>query len=299
MTQWLTVEEARAYLELPSVTYLNSYVEAGELAETRRGDSVVFSQEELDRWRSERNLFTLDMRDYIKCLHFAVGSLYTYCSVAGCATSNSSELAKVVDSFMLQKLGETAFQKFMDKNFKIFIKFEFEFHEEVVSQDVKEIALPGKWLRVYNPPERLRLTVKTIEMGNSRLVVPESEVEHRRHHHLIDVYVMVRVELPPDHLFRVLGESLRSRLGIRREEATLPRFEYLEADFGIATEEEMLIPQLESIQVEIVGYAWLSDLLEAGVQPGIPAQELKPGYYLPTGNLRRGDLEWRKLIELL
>ena len=254
MTQWLTVEEARAYLELPSATYLNSYIEAGELTETRRGDSVVFSQEELDRWRSERNLFALDMRDYNKCLHFAVGSLYKYCSVAGCATSNSSELAKVVDSFMLQKLGETAFQKFMDKNFKVFIKFEFEFHEEVVSQEVTEIALPGKWLSVYNPPERLRLTVKTIEAGNSRLVVPESEVEHRRHHHLIDVYVMVRVDLPPDHLFRVLGESSRLRLGIRREEATLPRFEYLEADFGIATE-EVLIPQLESIQVEIVGYA--------------------------------------------
>ena len=110
---------------------------------------------------------------------------------------------------------------------------------------------------------------------------------------------MVRVELPPDHLFRVLGESSRSRLGIRREEATLPRFEYLEADSGIVTEEEVLIPQLESIQAEIVGYAWLSGLLEAGVQPGIPAQELQPGYYLPTGNLRRGDLEWRKLIELL
>lgn len=299
MTRWLTVEEARDYLELPSVTYLDNYVEAGELAETRRGDSVVFSQEELDRWRSERNLFALDMRDYTKCLHFAVGSLYKYCSVAGCATSNSSELAKVVDSFMLQKLGETAFQKFMDKNFKIFINFEFKFHEEVVSQEVTEIALPGKWLRVYNPPEKLRLTVKTIEMGNSRLVIPESEVEHRRHHHLIDVYVMVRVELPPDHLFRVLGESSRSRLGIRREEATLPRFEYLEADSGIAAEEEVLIPQLESIQAEIVGYGWLSELLEAGVQPGIPAQELQPSYYLPTGNLRRGDLEWRKLIELL
>ncbi len=299
MTQWLSVEEARAYLELPSVTYLDNYVEAGELAETRRGDSVVFSQEELDRWRSERNLFALDMRDYTKCLHFAVGSLYKYCSVAGCATSNSSELAKVVDSFMLQKLGETAFQKFMDKNFKIFINFEFKFHEEVVSQEVTEIALPGKWLRVYNPPERLRLTVKTIELGNSRLVIPESEVEYRRHHHLIDVYVMVRVDLPPDHLFRVLGESSRSRLGIRREETALSRFEYLEADSGIATEEEVLIPQLESIQAEIVGYAWLSELLEAGVQPGIPAQELQPGYYLPTGNLRRGDLEWRKLIELL
>ena len=298
MTQWLSVEEACTYLELPSATYLNNYVAAGELVETRRGDSAVFSQEELDRWRSERNLFTLDMRDYMKCLHFAVGSLYKYCSVAGCASSNSSELAKVVDSFMLQKLGETAFQKFMDKNFKIFIKFEFEFHEEVVSQEVTEIALPGKWFSVYNPPERLRLTVKTIEAGNSRLVVPEPEVEYRRHHHLIDVYVVVRVELPPDHLFRVLGESSRLRLGIRREETSLPRFEYLEADFGIAAE-EVLIPQLESIQAEIVGYTWLSELLEAGVQPGIPAQELQPGYYLPTGDLRRGDLEWRKLIELL
>ena len=298
MTQWLSVEEACTYLELPSATYLNNYVAAGELVETRRGDSAVFSQEELDRWRSERNLFALDMRDYMKCLHFAVGSLYKYCSVAGCATSNSSELAKVVDSFMLQKLGETAFQKFMDKNFKIFIKFEFEFHEEVVSQDVTEIALPGKWFSVYNPPERLRLTVKTIEMGNSRLVVPEPEVEYRRHHHLIDVYVMVRVELPPDHLFRVLGESSRLRLGIRREETSFPRFEFLEADSGI-TAEEVLIPQLESIQAEIVGYAWLSELLGAGVQPGITAQELQPSYYLPTGNLRRGDSEWRKLIELL
>jgi len=298
MTRWLTVEEARDYLELTSTAYLKNYVEAGELAETRRGDSVVFSQEELDRWRSERNLFALDMRDYTKCLHFAVGSLYKYCSVAGCATSNSSELAGVVDSFMLQKLGETAFQKFMDKHFKVFIKFEFEFQKEAVSQEVTGIALPGKWLSVYNPPEKLRLTVKTIEMGNSRLVIPESEVEHRRHHHLIDVYVMVRVELPPDHLFRVLGESSCSMLGIRREETTLSRSDYLEADSGIVTE-EVLIPRLESIQAEIVGYAWLSELLEAGVQPGIPAQELQPGYYLPTGNLRRGDLEWRKLIELL
>ena len=159
--------------------------------------------------------------------------------------------------------------------------------------------MPGKWLSVYNPPEKLRLTVKTIEMGNAELVIPESEVEHRRHHDLIDVYVMVRVELPPDHMFRVLGDSLCSRLGARREETTLSHFEYLEADSGIAAEEEVLIPQLGSIQAEVIGYAWLSELLEAGIQPGIPAQELQPGYYLATGKLRRGDAEWRKLIELL
>lgn len=298
MIKWLTVEEARRYLELPRADYLKNYVAAGELAEMRRGTRVVFSQEELDRWRNERKTFVLDMRDYMKCLHFAVGSLYKYCSVSGCAASSSSDLAKVVDSFMLQKLGETAFQEFMAKNFKIFVKFEFEFREEVVSQEVTEIALPGKWLSVYNPPEKLRLTVKTIEMGNARLVIPESEVEHRRHHDLIDVYVMVRVELPPDHMFRVLGDSLCSRLGARREETTLSRSEYLEGDYGIVTD-EALIPRLEPIRTEIVGYAWLSELLEAGVQPGIPAQKLQPGYYLPAGSLRRGDLEWRKLIELL
>jgi len=298
MTRWLSAEEARKYLGLPSTTYLDNYAKAGELAGKHSEGRVMFSQEELDRWRKERRLFPLDMREYMKCLHFAVGSLYKYCSVAGCATSNSSELVKVVDSFMLQKLAEAAFQKFMDENFKIVIKFDFEFQEEVISQEVTEIALPGKWLRVYNPPEKLGLTVKTIEMGNPWLVVPESEVENRRHRPLIDVYVVVRVGLPPDHLFRVLGEISESKLGIRLEETTLSSFEYLEADAGIVRG-EVLIPPLEAVQAEIVGYAWLSELLEVGVQPGVPEREIQPGYYLPTGNLRRGDSEWQKLIELL
>ena len=299
MTQWLSAEEARKYLDLPSTTYLDNYAKAGELVEKHSEGKIMFSQEELDRWRKERRLFPLDMRDYMKCLRFAVGSLYKYCSIFGCVTSNSSELVKVVDNFMLHKLGEVAFQKFMDKNFKIVIKFEFEFHEEVVSQEVTEIALPGKWLRVYNPPEKLGLAVKAIEMDNSWLVVPESEVENRRDCPLIDVYVVVRVGLPPDHLFRVLGEISWSRLGIRQEETILSRFDYLEADSGIATEEEVPIPQLEAVQAEIVGYAWLSELLEAGVQPGVPERGVQPGYYLPTGNLRRGNSEWQKLIGLL
>lgn len=298
MTKWLTEEEARAYLDLPDTDYLNKYAKAGELAERRSGDSVMFSKEELDRWRKDRNLLTLDMRDYMKCLHFAVGSLYKYCSVAGCATSNSSNLAKVVDSFMLQKLSETAFQRFMDKKYKVFIKFEFEFQEEAMGQEVTAIALPGKWLRVYNPPQKLRLSVKPIDIGDPWLVVSEYEVERRRYHSLIDVYVVVRIELPPDHLFRVLGESAQSKLGLGREAPTLSHFDYLEADTGILSG-EVMIPELEAVRAEIVGYAWLSDLLEAGVQPSIWAQKMQPGYYLPTGKLRRGDSEWKKLIELI
>jgi len=298
MTKWLNAEEARKYLDLPSTAYLENYVKAGELVEKRSEGRIMFSQEELDRWKKERRIFPLDIRDYMKSLHFAVGSLYKYCSIAGCATSNSSELAKVVDSFMIQKLGEAAFQRFMENNFKVVIKFDFEFQEQVVSQKVSEVSLPGKWLRVYSPPEKLGLTVKTIGLGNSWLIVPESEVENRRNYPLIDVYVVVRVGLPPDHLFRILGEISESRAGVRREETTVSRFNYLEADSGIVSE-DVIIPQLEAVQAEIVGYAWLSELLEAGVQPGVPEHGVQPGYYLPTGKLRRGDAEWRKLIDLL
>jgi hypothetical protein len=151
---------------------------------------------------------------------------------------------------------------------------------------------------VYNPPEKLGLTVKTVEMGDSWLFVAESEVEDRRNHPLIDVYVLVRVGLPSDHMFRVLGNILPSKLGMRGEEPTLSHFEHFEADFGIVSE-EITIPQLEAVQAEIVGYAWLSELLEAGVQPGVPEHGLQPGYYLPAGNLRKGDTEWKKLIDLL
>lgn len=298
MKRWLSAEEARKYLDLPSTIYLDNYAKGGELVVKRSGGEVTFSRDELDRWKKERRIFPLDKRDYTKCLHYAIGSLYKYCSIFGCATRNSAELAKVVDSFMVHKLGEAAFQKFMDEKFKVIIKFDVEFHEAVVSQEIAEIALPGKWFRVYNPPEKIGLSVKAIEMRESWLIVPEHEVENRRHHPLIDVYVVVRVGLPSDHLFRVLGEITQSRLGVKLEETTLSHFNYLEADIGILSD-EIMIPQLEDVQAQIVGYAWLSELLDAGVQPGVPDHKVQPGYYLPTGKLRRGDVEWEKLIELI
>jgi len=54
MTQWLSAEEARKYLDLPSTTYLDNYAKAGELVEKHSEGKIMFSQEELDRWRKER-----------------------------------------------------------------------------------------------------------------------------------------------------------------------------------------------------------------------------------------------------
>ncbi|MCD6453607.1 MAG: helix-turn-helix domain-containing protein [Dehalococcoidales bacterium] len=295
MTEYLTLEEAAVYLGLTGTSCLTNCIKSGELVGIRKGKQLTIARKELDRWKSERRLFTLDIRDYMKCLRFALDSLYKYCPLSSTSCNTTAGSARIVDNFTSQRLGEVAFQRFMEKQFKTFVKFNFEFRDIVTSQDITEVALPGNRLRVYNPP-KLKLSIETAKVNRWQLAIPQAEIEDQEHRS--DAYVMVRIGLPPDHLFRILSRAVDTYLGIVREEAIFPRLEHLEADLGI-TAEEVPIPQFEPVWAEVMGYAWRSDLLKAELSAGADKPKALPSYFLPTGSLRRSDAEWQRLIERL
>lgn len=257
---------------------LERYVIAGEeipyIREQRGKVHRYFIEEHaLQEWRSQRDsrLVRIDEAGYFKCLKFGLASYYGGHPRSDFGTTRRRSAGKFVDDFTRGKLGEVALRRFLKREFGITIGLDFDpTRGAVVGQDIVDVRRPPR--NVVNPP-RLRVAVKTTKRTNAWLLVPENEVEldDRRS----DIYVLVRVDLYGDHLFR----------GIRTHEALA----------GLAAR----IPKFDPIEAEVAGFAWRSDLKHAGTLEQLPVsgqQLAHPNYALKTGQLRRSPQEWDPVV---
>ena len=174
------------------------------------------------------------------------------------------EIGEFLFNQMGGKLGELAFRKFLHDRFGIEARVSFEVEKELPGQDIFEAA--GR-------TPKIKVSIKTTKIQNFNLWVNEEEID------LSDAYVLCRVDLPSDHLFRVLREH--EKLSAIRE----------------------IIPELSEVEAEVVGFAWRNELKAKGATmemvgaDGEVVQELRrPQYVMLSGEPRKSRYrvpEWK------
>lgn len=274
MGQVLSFNQAVEYLGIPR-KHLDNYAKlGGELEYRREGIRYVIERDELDRWKAQRDfsMFQLDQEAYLKCLRFGLESFYKYPSTADFGSAVQRGAGKFVSDFVQGKLGELAFKRFAAERFRLDVRLDFTVRGEIVGQDIVEVARLDRRPRVYNPP-RLRVSIKTTKWKNVWLIVPQSELEDRVRRS--DVYVLARVDLYLNHLFRLL----RNHSALANSQIPIPEFEPLDA--------------------QIVGFANKEELLAHPPVTEIPGSQIKSSYARRSGDLNCTPQAWEQLLSRL
>lgn len=270
----LTYEQAATYLAFCVGTrpqrYVENYVRSGEL--TRPGRRRLILKSSLDDLLSQRQhslVTNYSPDDYRMCLNFAVSSFYHYPSHADLLVGGRQRgIGEWAEDFVPGKLAEIGFSSFVEKTFGVKLVLDFTLRTAaIVGQDVTEVIRTRKGLSVANPP-KLRISVKQTQTKGIWLAVTQGEGDDPQR--TSDVYVLVRVELTGDHLFRYLRSH--------------PGFDDV----------RNLIPDSVHAQAWVVGYALRDDLQLMGTIPEIGATT--PRYALMAGQLHKSSAEWKKLV---
>ena len=275
-TNYYTIDEA---VEVSGISkkHLENYIKVGkEVSIEKKGRRNVIIKKDFESWLDTRKsrLVSLNLQDYIMCLEFAINSYYAYKSTSDFGTTTQRDAGKFVSNFVIGKLGEIAVYKFLKSNFDIDIKLDFDIREAVVGQDITEIAKPRRGGKVYNPPKQ-RVAIKTTKFKNVWLVVPQKEVEDATR--ASDIYILTRVDLPMDHMIRIL-----------REHKALEKLKNVIPDFG-------------DVKAEICGFTSRTDLqvnTPVSELPN-PKQEIQPSYIMQSGIIQKNLTEWEKLLDQL
>lgn len=271
--EFMAYAVAAEYLGIEEKLLKNYEATGGELSRVIPPSKkrLAFAKTELDRWKTNFDscCVALDMEDYLKCLEFAVSSYYGANSRSDFGAPQQRDIGKFIDNYTSGKMGEIAIKKFLEARYGCSIKLDFGVHpSEVSGQDIVEVVTKSGTKLITNPP-RIRVAIKTSKMKNVWLVVSKTEVE--RSVRASDVYVFVRVDLPPDHLFRLVR--------------THPSLSNLKD----------MIPELDHVIGQVVGYATYEDLRSETVSEVLPGSEQKimPSYILRTGRLRT---DWKSFV---
>jgi len=274
--EYLTLKNASEYCSLPE-KYFRNYVMKGKEIESikRRGRWMVL-RSEVEKWKTEREwrIVDLTLDDYLKAFEFATKLFYQGGpGITDWGGRTRRDIGKFLTNQIEGKLGELALAKFLLYKFNVELKLDFTIRQEIPSQDIVEVIRIHGSRRVSNPP-RLRVSVKTTKMQNFALPVPRKELEDELRRS--DVYIMCRVELPLDHLLRVFkNHSILLRM-------------------------RNVIPELDEIKAEVVGYAWREELQNKGITTEIRGgQKITPSYVMYSGELHSSKEEWEVLVNLL
>jgi len=274
---YLKLREASEFLGIAQKD-LENYAKVGaELPITKEKRIFVIDRDDLERWKAEREyrLVTLNRNNYVQCFNFAIESFYTYKSRSDFLGSRERGLGKWCEDFIPGKLGEIAVARFIKKNFDIDIQLDFSIGEGIPAQDITTIALPRKGQRAFNPT-RIRTSIKTTKMKNVWLAVPQKELDDPMRSS--NVYILSRLELPLDHLGRIMKDHDLLRGALSR-----------------------YIPDFQDVRAEVVGFANKEDL-----QQHLSPEEWKnftsiprPHYAMKTGELRKTERDWQEYLSRL
>ncbi|MEM2914414.1 MAG: hypothetical protein QXH91_03305, partial [Candidatus Bathyarchaeia archaeon] len=178
------------------------------------------------------------------------------------------------------KLAEIAFAKFLERNWAIKAKLDFDIHPgasidrgDLVSIEIGGIkSIPG-----------IKVDMKSTKPRSAWAMVDLKEFENRRY----DAYVWVKVDLPLNHLARPIFEAVRN---------------------GNVAEIESMIPALKEISAEIACFAWRDEVEkwrefrkgEVVFDPNKPSKRLfsakTDNKACPVNELRSADSELENLV---
>jgi len=193
-----TRKEAIKFLGIPEKNFDNYVKSSKEITHYKKSTRYYFKKNELERWKNLRKKRTvnLTMTEYQKCFVLAIQMAYTPSSAGTGIRGVRSEMQKA-DDWILGILAEFALQKFLKDKFNKNIELDTEPHpkEGITAQDIVKIdgRLPN-----------LKVGMKASKEKNCWIVL--DPLEHESKKRMSDVYIFARVQLPSDHLFRILRE---------------------------------------------------------------------------------------------
>ncbi len=270
-------KEAIQYLGIDNNHFENYSNKSGEIIGEKIRNRWYFKKTILEDWLKLKNSRTvhLTLNEYEKCFEFAIRMVYGGLSLNGIRGQRSE--VQAVDDVILGILAEHAIKKFMKANFDIEIELDEGVHpSQITPQDFNLINDHG----TLREP-KIGVGVKASKTKSGFLVLGANEIE--RVTRKSDAYVFARVNLPSDHLFRIL-----------RDHSFFNNAKNLiEADPSSRN-----IESLESIPVWICGITYLDELEKATL---IPGQEFSNGhrYVKSVSKMHNSDSDWRQFVSRL
>ena len=137
------------------------------------------------------------MEEYQKCFILATQMAYTKKPSAGTGIRGVRSEMQVADDWILGIMAEFGLKKFLKETYGIKVELDTEPHpkEGITAQDV--VSVDGR-------EPKLKVAMKASKTKNCWIVLDPLEYEDNRRKS--DVYFFTRVDLPSDHLFRILRE---------------------------------------------------------------------------------------------
>ena len=196
----ITKKEAIYLLGIDQKSFENYHQKSCELNGFKKNNRWYFDKHDILEWDSLRKLRTvqLSMKEYEECFEFAIKMVYGGLALHGIRGQRSE--VQAADDVILGILAEHGIKKFLKNKFDTEILLDEEVHpEHITPQDFDKIKDNG----VFRVPH-LGVGVKASKLKNAFLVLGSNEVEFEERKS--DVYIFARVDLPSDHLFRILRD---------------------------------------------------------------------------------------------
>lgn len=277
MSEKLNKKEAVEFLGIDEKAFNNYREYSEEIVGEKQKGRWYFDKDHLSNWKSLKDSRTVELglEEYQKCFKFAIQMVYGGLSLNGIRGQRTE--VQAADDVILGILAEHAIKRFLKEKFNTEIELDEEVHpEEITPQDFHRIK-DGEDIR----EPKIGVGVKASKLKSCFLVLGSNEVEFENR--VSDVYIFARVDLPSDHLFRILRDHSFFK-EVR---------EYMDDN-----DKFKKILELGPIPVWICGFVYKEDLERV---TSIPGQEFSVGhrYVKSVARLRNSEDEWKEMIAKL
>jgi len=264
-----TFSERFPFFSSPQTVLENWSKASGECTPVKVANRWNYDEAGFVAWLDdiEKSLVFLQSDSYDRCLTFAIEAYYMM-TRADFGASQQRDLGKFITNQVTGKLGELALREILLQRQGLLIDLDFSITGQIPSQDIERIStreVAGKPL--WNVPA-IKTSIKSTKLKNYLLALPPGEVsqEDRRS----DIYALVQVDLPQDHLLR----SLKN------------------ADFAPMAAAAALVPDLGRITARIAGWTTYQEVIDSGLKTAEEigrsfGVEMRDNYVLPSSALHR------------
>lgn len=271
----LNKKEAIEYLGISEKQFKNYFENSKEIVGYKEKGKWYFNKSDLKSWKNlkESRTINLSLADYEKCFQFAIKMVYGGLSLNGIRGQRSE--VQAVDDVILGILAEHAVKKFLMDHYGVDIGLDEDVHtDHITPQDIVSVKKCNTNMR----KPKIGVGVKASKLKSSYLVLGGNEVDFddRRS----DAYIFARVDLPSDHLFRILRDHSFFKM-VK---------EYLDND-----PKSRKIDKLKKVPVWICGLTYLEELEKVKEIPGQNFDGYR--YVKSVAKMKNSDNDWLEFIE--
>jgi len=274
----LNRKEAIEFLEIPEKHFKNYSEFSCEIKRKKIGARWYFNKDDLLAWKEMKDDRTVDLslKEYEECFEFAIKMAYSSKGSHGTGIRGARSEVQMSDDFIMGILAELGIKKFLEDKFGTEIELDREVHpDHITPQDFVGIHDNGV-VREVN----IGVAVKSSKIKSCYNVIDPLEYENPQRKS--DAYIFARVDLPSDHLFRIL----RSHSFFKKVK-----------DFLDLSEGFRKIEPLEKVPVWICGFNYHGEFDKSDE---IPGQKFNGWRYIKSvSGMHNSDQDWREFISRL